>query len=478
MVETEFADVLEGGLTYLRGSETTVTVVDRHGNRRTALLLSETDLASWALSQYDPRTAGRLSGVTNGVAEVPELIQLVRHQPRAVLAGIQRFASEADAELVYEMVRGMPAEIRRTQHDLNPNDQPSDDPAESFGTCIYGSVEDGRTYADYCAYAQGWYEGYGAFLAWELFTGAAALRQGVDTARDVATSLGRAARNVDELGPALRNGADGLTPTLTRRVAPDGGGGGSYDLEGVRELLREQGASVGRTNDAIEALEAIDARHLQSLSEAEIASLGRRLSRSASAEDAAAFVDDLENAEDVRAFLDEDVAATNRMVEWYRNADEHRYVDSDLDARDLVTVSRRGDISDTMMVVRRGDEDVVWLERGTDHRGETHIIGRHITGRLSDQSADIFPTGVTITRGGQTYRIPNRMSQSDVNELIYRALRQGERQTGDAARIVYPREGSLGRYGIDRIRVIADENQQVVTAYPTAGEAVITVPPE
>lgn len=66
------------------------------------------------------------------------------------------------------------------------------------------------------------------------------------------------------------------------------------------------------------------------------------------------------------------------------------------------------------------------------------------------------------------------MTSKDVENLIYDGVKHGTRDANDQARIVYnPPEAA---YGIDEMRIIANKDSSIITAYPTEGDAVITVP--
>jgi len=215
----------------------------------------------------------------------------------------------------------------------------------------------------------------------------------------------------------------------------------------------------------------------------EQARLAQRLSRSADPEGATQFVNELEDAENVRYFFDEDLAATNRMVELYdvRSLSSgqtgnlhHRHLDRRIEASDLVHVARNGDISESRIIVQRSD-DVFWLEGGEGSR-LSHIQARHMEGDSLEEPAGQFPVGEEVM--GRT--MPERLTRDEVLDLIYDGVRRGDSTSqGDRIRYYFePIDEGYPDSGISEMQVVVRDSGGVYTAYPISGESVLRWVPE
>ena len=165
-----------------------------------------------------------------------------------------------------------------------------------------------------------------------------------------------------------------------------------------------------------------------------------------------------------------------------------RVTDSGASLSEARRLSNNG--ADPQAVVRVAEDSSTNLEdlksayryHGTTYKLQTnrwdHIVDRHVTGsanKIGDDT-DYFPTGKTIPakNGRPAHTVPDRMSKSDVRELVQGAIRKKgtsfPADEGDLAKIVY----RPNKHGIDKMQVVVDENGRIVTAYPLEGPAVDT----
>ncbi|ELY46541.1 hypothetical protein [Natronorubrum bangense] len=125
---------------------------------------------------------------------------------------------------------------------------------------------------------------------------------------------------------------------------------------------------------------------------------------------------------------------------------------------------------ETQLIAKRGDnvESVRWMELGDADAGMTHINGRHIEGTIDLDSAQItsfFPVGQTV-KGRQ---LPATMSQQQVYDEIYRALKEGTRKPdGGEYKYVHSPDQSTG---ISEITIKMSGNN-VTSSLPEDGPAV------
>ena len=281
-------------------------------------------------------------------------------------------------------------------------------------------------------------------------------------------------------------GTSQKTVQVSQRIVADGGSP-HIDAPAVRGQLNERGLPAGAINRGMDFLDGIDARHLDSLSSAEQATLATRLARSSDPDGTVTFLNRLEETSDVQRVLDEDLATTDRMVRLHENRDRtdggighlrYRNVDPELEASDFVHVARHGDLTETRLIVKR-DGAPRWLEEGNLEEGWTHIEARHIEGEYQMDVKDgtsMFPTGETVK--GNT--LPNTLAGGELTarqkleNILYDAVKYGE-ATPDGQKTKYyfePRQNGYPDSGIDNMRVHVYSHGAIETSYPLSGEAV------
>lgn len=165
-----------------------------------------------------------------------------------------------------------------------------------------------------------------------------------------------------------------------------------------------------------------------------------------------------------------------------------RVADSGASLSEARRLSNNG--ADPQAVVRVAEDSSTNIENlksayryhGTTYTLETqrwdHIVDRHVTGsanKVADET-DYFPTGETVPakNGRPAHKLPDRMSKSDVRELVQEAIKKKGTSfpddEGDLAKIVY----RPNKHGIEKMQVVVDENGRIITAYPLEGPAVDT----
>ncbi|USZ71098.1 hypothetical protein [Natronosalvus halobius] len=144
------------------------------------------------------------------------------------------------------------------------------------------------------------------------------------------------------------------TTQVSHRLVPDEGNP-HIDTPAVRTGLQERGFSPGKQKVAVTRLDELSGTHLSHLSSSEQTALAARLANSADGDAAVRFVNDLEHASDVRYFLDEELATTNRLVDFHANKHRttgqtrgvsNRHLNPELEANDFVHVARNGDVNE------------------------------------------------------------------------------------------------------------------------------------
>ena len=133
-----------------------------------------------------------------------------------------------------------------------------------------------------------------------------------------------------------------------------------------------------------------------------------------------------------------------------------------LDASDVVDLADRTDLSSLQMIAKDPDGNVRILEPADWQ----HIRDRHVRGTEANPNADqtsFFPTGDTVTKGGETVDLPDRgLSNDDIRALIRRTIEDGGADSS------YEIDAS----GIGEMRVAIGQDGRVITAYPENGAAV------
>ncbi|WP_135855323.1 hypothetical protein [Halorussus salinus] len=154
------------------------------------------------------------------------------------------------------------------------------------------------------------------------------------------------------------------------------------------------------------------------------------------------------------------------------------YADSDITAKQLLKVEADGgDLSKTEFVTSPDESfndntGVVSLELGDRDTGWTHIRGRHVYGTIEldeKRLTSFFPIGQTV-KGRD---LPNRLSEEEVKELVYTAVKRGDNpEIGATGDIEYIYKPSID--GIDEITVRVDpDTGKLVSAFPEGeGSAV------
>jgi len=131
-------------------------------------------------------------------------------------------------------------------------------------------------------------------------------------------------------------------------------------------------------------------------------------------------------------------------------------------ADDLLDVAQKGELSETRLVTKDRDGELIRLQSGDTDSGLEHIEGRHVNGDIVRRqqangkdtgAASFFPTGRKIDVDGKTTELPDKMDNKDVKELIYETVKEGSKDAGSGDRIQYtlkPSEHGYD-YGIKRM---------------------------
>jgi hypothetical protein len=289
----------------------------------------------------------------------------------------------------------------------------------------------------------------------------------VSTVDDLSTTLRRAADNLDDVRHRLGDGRVGQTSKVNYRLLTDGGRGlGDLDV---------RFPTAGKNAKAITQFEQI--RHLDELAPDEQTALLRQLGDAADSRATRQFLNDLDDVDDVRFLLDEDVPTLNRLTRWYTNPDAHRHIDPDLSADDLVHVARNGDVSETQLVVKGPDGNTRWLQEGqyapdspnTVSSGWEYLEQRHIEGdQIYEKSAtDFWPVGQTV----KSKSLPRKMTNQDIRDAIYTAVKNTKTDSQDAFNYADFSTEFVEETGVSSIRVII-RNGKVRTAWPKDGDSV------
>ncbi|WP_222915435.1 hypothetical protein [Natrinema sp. SYSU A 869] len=262
---------------------------------------------------------------------------------------------------------------------------------------------------------------------------------------------------------------------ITHRVVANGCNP-DVDAPTVQRYLRDDHGieTAGGLDHALTQLDGI--RHADELSSSEQAALAARLSRSSDSSAVRAFVDDLDSPEDVRHLLDEDTAAVDRMAKFYAhrgaNSGQYRNIDPDLSSNDILQVGEKADIHGTNLIVKR-DGELRWIEQGNSDFGWRHIEQRHIQGVGKDAVSEdgvtsFWPIGQRI----ETRSLPNKMNPNEINDLIYKTIKDGETSGGRAIGKTEYMLRPVPQEGIKRMRVVIRRDGSVETAFPEAGNDI------
>lgn len=189
---------------------------------------------------------------------------------------------------------------------------------------------------------------------------------------DVSSDLRHVQGDIDNFARQFQRYGDSYSQQVNARLIADGG----------RNLDEIPTGTAGATKRGMDAVEQIRPTHWNALSESERVVLVTRLSESANPDDSVVFLNQLDDVQDVRHLIDEDVSTLNRLTEWYTNPGKHDYIDSAVSANDFVHVSRNIGLEDVRVVVKGSDEhqtrgSVQWLEEGSPQAGLEKIVRVH-----------------------------------------------------------------------------------------------------
>ncbi|WP_181686659.1 VWA domain-containing protein [Halorhabdus salina] len=208
--------------------------------------------------------------------------------------------------------------------------------------------------------------------------------------------------------------------------------------------------------------------------------VGRSLGRAYAAGDLDAShvrrLDELVDAGDM------DSADVRRFSEMLEQRDSDALIDDSIEADDLLDVAQKDKLGETRLLTKR-DGEVIRLQSGDIESGLEHIEGRHVNGNIVRRqqangkdtgAASFFPTGRKIEVDGKTKELPDKMSDQDVQELIYETVEEGSRDPGRGDRIQYTLKPSDNGYdyGVERMKVIVNGDGSIHTGYPKSGSAV------
>lgn len=334
-----------------------------------------------------------------------------------------------------------------------------------------------KSASDYCEFASGWYQGYGAFLLVEFAAGSKGTIKDASNAGDLRHALDDAAELANLQGLRHIDAPDVPAGQVQYRLVANEGSPQIDAADVTRHLREDHGIETsGGIKHALDQLDG-NIHHLEDLSSSEQAALAARLSKSSDPSAARAFVTDLDDAGDVRVLLDQDQTTVNRLVDWHANPGSYRHIDPDLEPDEFMSVVRHGNPDNTRMVVKGPDANnnlhVQWLEKGNLDAGWEHIQARHIEGthRLDAEDAtSLFPTGREVK--GQ--RLPNTVSDDEVVDMIYDSIKKGQpTQQGQKTRYYFePEIKGYPDSGINDMQVIVRPDGSVETAFPLSGDDV------
>jgi hypothetical protein len=263
-----FKSEVEVGLSILRGSKTSVWAEDSYGNGRTTSLYTEYDLATTLLAHKDGMShedAGKLSGLTNGIAELPVLLQLLWNEPQTILDATEYLATNTNNEILIDIAVTLPKSTHDSQDRANPYEKPKDSRVETVEYCAPGGSGHSE---DYCQFAWGWYKGYAAFLLVETAEGAGSLRT-ASSADDVADTIRRSVDNGDDIPRRLRNGDVSDSQVIGYRLLEENGR--------YLDDLSVRFGTAGKTAKAVKRLDQVDSPILRNLDGAQKTELLRHL---------------------------------------------------------------------------------------------------------------------------------------------------------------------------------------------------------
>jgi hypothetical protein len=282
-------------------------------------------------------------------------------------------------------------------------------------------------------------------------------------------------RSVDEFGEAAYTG-------LRRGLSPLSGASQYAVVEQVRALpsrVRQRVAAAGTTEQLVGYLartgdegavlladggdDLIEAAVSKGLIDRPTITRIRRLQRTESFEHG-----------------DMDEIDTQTLLSVLETREASPLFDDDLTASELLDIGERADLSETLGVSRNtapdGSTRVFRLQVGDADRGFNKVLRKHVRADFIDDEADgftsFFPTGRTLNIKGKAYELKDTMTQDDVKLIVSRALIRGDASSGTGDRIELDYSLSTQRaneYGIGSVRVVLNDDGDVVTAFPTTG---------
>jgi hypothetical protein len=89
------------------------------------------------------------------------------------------------------------------------------------------------------------------------------------------------------------------------------------------------------------------------------------------------------------------------IIDMYLRGSKDKFIKNGVTGKDLLYITKKGKLEETLEVIKRSDGSIVWLENGNNAGGWTHIVKKHITGEIS---------------GGTLF--PNTMNQDQVKDLV------------------------------------------------------------
>ncbi len=504
--ETGLPETILDGLT---GTSVVVHARDTHDNRRQQVAMERANVYGATVKELTTQSdlgperasmfAGMLSGFTVGAGSTAQTVKALTDQPLAFLGAFEQLATLVDRlglidKILATLPRRMVESLEAKQATNNPYDR--SDPSEQ---------------AEYDAFRVGWYTGYVAFQAVQLVVGGQA-QTAVKNSDRFADLVDRLDRN-GRLSEAKRyyDVAKGRTTGRAKQVTFELGGRaakGSWHLskKSGRRVVAGVKTAAGKydARQRLSNAEASTHSQIDALSPGDQRVVGRVLARTDDPEIIADggdnFVAIMRQADDIDpdvakrlAKLERDdeltVAERKRLLQAYENGrvdnedlrrvsklldesnDEYLYDDA-VSVEELVEIeSEGGDISKTGLVVKDETSDVMWLESGNDEESWIHITARHIIGTdLDDEGGTSFwPLGQKV----KGRPLPDTLDQYEVRELIYQAVKNGERTPqGEKWKYYFkPTEQGYPDSGISGMRVYVFPSGKIETSYPMSGSA-------
>lgn len=454
----------------MKGAATRVVLEDAHGNQRSRVVIQR-DVAFVQLSEafglpmdnsYVATRLGVLTGLSVGVGETAGMIKALIEDPTGVaesMIEVVKVVIETDdyGKLLEAVADG----FEQQQKLANPYD--FDDQRALY--------EDFRT---------NYYAGMIAFEVLKEAAGASALKA-AKSSQKLSKLTGKLStpklRKAGRLLITARDAYHAAGRYATTRMASGLTKGGKMSVDTAYRIMSatktvgsklKTRAFVRKTDIDVEDLSPTEQTRLGRLTaradggadlDGDIARLGAKQDLDTDTTNRLQWLKDqdlLDNADRKRLdkLLDEgemDEGDVNKFTDILQSKDEPNFFDADLDADDVLSVGKKGDLSDTKMILRGADGNVRWLEVNEGGNvGWDKIVRRH-----DDQFYDQYKTVNT---------------NGEIKLVIRRVL---EKADSDSGKVVQkPNPGGGTRYyfevedNAEPVRVSVSENGYILSAHP------------